>query len=204
MKKFIISLMAMFVATTIVAQIHSNGTQISAGYVNSKLTDQDPISAFKVGISQEAGLCGIGYGELFANVALEYIQKGYEFQTGKTKFHGTFNYLQAPVHLGYRIPLSSELNLLGEVGPYFAYGVGGTRKVTVADSDYSISNDSFCDDSPYNRFDVGVGAKVSLEFRNFIVLGAGYDHGLNQFYEYDDQLYLSCCYLTLGVKLFGR
>lgn len=63
----------------------------------------------------------------------------------------TFNpfYLEIPVHIGYKYPITRSVAIFGEFGPYFGIGLFGTVE----------GEDVFCEDG-YNRFDVGLGLRT--------------------------------------------
>lgn len=81
----------------------------------------------------------------------------------------TFNpfYLEIPVHLGYKYPITSSVAIFGEFGPYFGIGLFGTVE----------GEDVFCEDG-YNRFDVGLGLRTGFEFNRKWNASIGYDFGL--------------------------
>jgi hypothetical protein len=95
---------------------------------------------------------------------LEYIGKG-------AKFSGTginLNYLEIPLDVVYHYPLG-EGNLHGGLGPYFAYGVGGS---TGGINSYGEQNGGF------KRFDAGLNVVVGYTFNNGLAIDLGYDLGL--------------------------
>lgn len=109
-----------------------------------------------------------------------YLMSGLKFSTQGAKEDGakiSFSYLRLPVHVGYKLTAGMNTKVVLHAGPYIAYAVDG---------DYSmggVSVDSFNKDIEsvfgfkHNRFDMGLGLGIGLEF-NKICVGLGYDFGL--------------------------
>lgn len=103
----------------------------------------------------------------------------------------TLNYLEIPLHIGYRHPVSNNVAIFGEVGPYFAYAVSGKVKYDPSDPDdetnlFKIKDDA--GDKIYKRFDAGIGIHAGVEFNKFQIK-VGYDFGLtnlNKTYSFED------------------
>ena len=83
-------------------------------------------------------------------------------------------YLQAPIHLGYKIRFNQNSSVIFHAGPYFAYGTKG--EIRWKDKDVFRYTDVF-DKKSFDRFDYGLGAGISVENRNFS-FNIGYDYGL--------------------------
>lgn len=83
---------------------------------------------------------------------------------------GTINayYAQVPIHVGYRFGLADTSSLFVQAGPTLGYGLFGS------DIDlYEGGSINYFDVA--NRFDLGVGGRVGVEFSNFqISAGANY------------------------------
>ncbi|MGF6850346.1 hypothetical protein QFZ51_005581 [Chitinophaga sp. W3I9] len=94
-------------------------------------------------------------------------------------------YLQLPLLIGYKLPLTSSTRLFINAGPYIAYGIGGkevTKNKTVHSSgktDYEkTSTDTFGDTRhPLSRTDFGISSGVGVEYKRFS-LGVNYEPGL--------------------------
>lgn len=89
-------------------------------------------------------------------------------------------YLQVPIRLGYKMPVSNEVKLFVNAGPYANIGLHGKNKVTeyTAGVIESSSEENAFGDKGLERFDVGLGVRVGVEFLNHIQLSGGYDYGL--------------------------
>lgn len=98
---------------------------------------------------------------------LEYIGKGAKFPFAGSNNTIPLNYLELPLDLRYHYPLGPGY-LHGGVGPYFAYGVGGSVDGI---SVYGENNGGF------KRFDAGLNFQVGYNFHG-VVLDLSYDLGL--------------------------
>lgn len=95
-------------------------------------------------------------------------------------------YLELPVNLQARMPISNNTNFVIAAGPYFAYGVGGksTGKVSANGQTESGDTDTFGSDG-LKRFDAGLGFGVSLEF-NKVIIGLESQLGLTKLGDGDN------------------
>lgn len=111
--------------------------------------------------------------------------------TGKYNLH----YFEIPVRVGFRYNVNENLGLYGEMGPYFAVGIGGRHKCRI-DGDGSSIKDAedagtFCafaktDDvaqQTFQRWDAGVGLRLGMEFNEHYNLMLGFDWGLADIYR---------------------
>lgn len=122
-----------------------------------------------------------------------YLQSGLSFTTKGSKIEIsqysdaklTVNqtYLQLPIYAAYKIDIAPATKIAFNVGPYFAYGLGGKTKIEGFD-DLDIEGfgidgkyDTYGSDGLLKRFDLGLGAGVSAEFGK-IVVGINYELGL--------------------------
>lgn len=81
-------------------------------------------------------------------------------------------YLELPVNVQARVPVSDNLNVLFAAGPYFAYGIGGKM------SGGGYEEDTFGDGN-FKKIDAGVGLGVSFEISK-IILGLEGQLGLTK------------------------
>lgn len=87
-------------------------------------------------------------------------------------------YLEVPVMLAYKIPVSDKSNFVLSAGPYFAYGIAG--KATVEDSGVEVKVDCFGSGENkvgLKRFDLGLGIGGAMEFEKFLI-GLNVSYGL--------------------------
>ncbi len=90
------------------------------------------------------------------------------------EFKGT--YLTLPLHIGYRLGIGSNLYLNLQVGPEFAYGIFGSEIEWQDGSD----NTGYFDEGWAERFEVGIGGKLGVEFSN-IQINFGVNYGLTEY-----------------------
>lgn len=84
-------------------------------------------------------------------------------------------YLEMPIHIGYRIPISSNFDVYASFGPYFALGIFGTERLTTGD--VATKPDTFSNDN-LKRFDFGLGVKAGVGMFDHYRIFLGYDWGL--------------------------
>jgi len=151
-----------------------NAQDLSFG-INAGINDNTPRGnvmshearyGFNVGVFGELELPKLAPG-LYTTAGLSFKQKGFINWGGG---RGMLNYLELPIHLGYKFNLGKHTKLLFEVGPYLAYGLGG--KSAVGRKMFS--------DYYFKRFDVGMDAVIGLEFNKHLQLKLSYQHGLRQ------------------------
>lgn len=103
-------------------------------------------------------------------------------------------YLNVPVHVGYRFPVSQNVKLFVNAGPYMAIGLFGKMKHDAVMLDGKIKKGTLLDNvftSEYpsggkaqNRFNWGAGVRFGVEIMDKYQVVLGYDRGLNRF-SYD-------------------
>jgi len=99
-------------------------------------------------------------------------------------------YVEMPVMLAYRFNMSDNLKLVLNGGGYISYGIGGKRHSKAFYEDGSIDEitvNTFGFDPPGTimpratpRFDTGLGAGVTLEFKNKYTFGLISEWGLKE------------------------
>mgnify|MGYP002625895421 CR=1 FL=1 len=129
---------------------------------------------------------------LYLSTGLYYTTKGYgkvheegEYMVeNKVEHKASANYLEIPVLASYRYDFSDNAQLQVNVGPYFAYGIGGKIKYTENEYYRSLGSwaineeresDYFDDDT--NKFDVGLQIGAGMTFAKHIYLGVAYEFG---------------------------
>lgn len=125
------------------------------------------------------------------DVELPYPYNGYSVSlTAK----GNPAYLELPVLASYRYNFNDATQLEVNVGPYFAFGIGGkekTEEVTAFDKSTETAeivteeNDFFGDD--VKKFDMGLQVGLGVTFLKHVYLGVAYEFGfVNMFKDSDD------------------
>lgn len=118
-------------------------------------------------------------------------------QAYDASFKYNLHYFEIPVRVGFRYNIIKELGIYGEVGPYFAVGVGGKHKCSIGDGtdisaiedEYTFKafrNSSFDQTHPgnltYQRWDAGIGFRVGAVYNEHYNLMLGCDWGLCDLY----------------------
>ena len=111
------------------------------------------------------------------------------------------HYFEVPIRVGFRYNISKEVGVYGELGPYFAVGLGGKHKLKV-DADGS-QWDKIEDDMTwkifkksshrenFQRWDAGFGFRVGAEYNQHYNLMLGCDWGITDMWrdDYRDAMY---------------
>lgn len=103
-------------------------------------------------------------------------------------------YLEIPIFAAFAINLGNNLDLVGGIGPYFAFGVGGKTKQRSNSGEWSegvterewdtFGNGVFDDNRDWlrgeslRRFDFGAGVKIDLEYYKKYTVGVGFSAGI--------------------------
>ncbi|MDU1891094.1 MAG: porin family protein [Dysgonomonas sp.] len=195
MKNFIkagLVAVAMLFCVSVSAQI-SFGVKAGVNLSNygGDVDDNKAKAGFNAGVTAEIGL---PLTNLYVLSGLEYTTKGAKYDGNNYSYNSNANFLQLPVHVGYRVSALETLGVSFHAGPYFAYGIGGKTGKGEA------KNDTF-DDGMLKKFDFGLGAGVGLELGK-IGVGLGYDFGLANLYdgEGNDKVRTMNAYLSVGYK----
>ncbi len=111
----------------------------------------------------------------------------------------TSYYVEIPVLVSARLDLSDNLQFQLNVGPYFAFGIGGNCKdYTPTYNKYDI----FGDKGSFRTFDCGISMGVSFLFNKHYWIGYQYELGLTNLYkensEIKDKLYNSNNMISIG------
>ena len=110
---------------------------------------------------------------LAVQAGLEIIGKGGKIDDGGFTQKLSLWYLEIPIHALYLHPLPDKKLLFGGLGPYFAYGVGGTAKsggTSVSAFDKAAGG--------FKRFDAGLSLTAGCWFTHRTVVSLRYDLGL--------------------------
>lgn len=138
----------------------------------------------------------------YITAGVDWTMKGgklsYSEMVGTTNVDATakyaLHYFEVPIRVGFRYNASDELGLYGEVGPYFAVGVGGKHKVKLdMDGDaanqiedagtYKAFRNYGYPDKTFQRWDAGIGFRVGAEYNEHYNLMLGCDWGLADIYR---------------------
>ena len=109
--------------------------------------------------------------------------------------HFTSHYIEIPVHYGYAWYLNSDFTIMGETGPYFALGLGGTAR---PDGETIIGSHSFFKSHDASRWDVGWGLQCSLLYDQQWQVHVAYDWGFKNL----NKTFLQNNGLSVGITLY--
>ena len=119
--------------------------------------------------------------------------------TVKAKLH----YAEIPIRIGFRYNINKEIGVYGELGPYFAVGLGGKHKLNM-DADgaqwdavedaqkwkaFKKSETPLHDN--FQRWDAGFGFRVGAEYNQHYNLMLGCDWGITDMWrdKYRDAMF---------------
>lgn len=153
----------------------------------------------------------------YINAGLDWTQKGAKVDivtpvAGAGATDGTqkynLHYLEIPIHVGFHYNFAPEFGVFGEVGPYFAIGVGGKSKLSLDESGaiyrdaedaatYKVFKKSTLRPN-FQRWDAGLGFRVGAEYNQHYILALGMDWGLTNMWRSD---YTDAMADNWGIKL---
>ena len=123
---------------------------------------------------------------------------GVLFPIGNDVYEGSvkyaLHYFEVPVRVGFRYNLLDNLGFYGEIGPYFAVGVGGRHKSSI-DGDgqdvravedaltYAAFKDHGYPVESFQRWDAGIGFRIGAEYEEHYNLMIGCDWGFADIYR---------------------
>ncbi len=194
------------------------GVKAGINYSGSSLDNCDPIWGPNIGIVMDINLSR----RFYLRTGLDYTMKGarsnnqytnepwyYDYIkdelvtfTGKYKNRNSFGYVQLPLLLGFRIPVSDKINLTLNAGGYISGGVYSKSKyeqdgvLTDSEGSHQVyykgdwGNDW---DDNFEQFDWGWVGGVGAEYKRFI-LNLNYESGIRSLnkvkyqYSYDGEV----------------
>lgn len=130
---------------------------------------------------------------LFVRTGLDFVMKGAKLDLYTGKMVGTvaeynnkytrvhLNYLQLPLMVGYRTPVSPGVFVYASGGVYGSYGIWASGKYRystnlIEEKNENIDYDSF-DDLQLKKFDFGLVGAIGVEYDRYSV-NIGYEYGL--------------------------
>lgn len=141
---------------------------------------------FHVGAKAEMGIPSIADG-VYANAGALLSLEGCKQDMGELgKSKTKANFLDIPIHLGYKYAINDKVSVFGEVGPYFAIGLFGKSEEVFIEGlgqDMEQTTTKVNTFDTMKRFDVGAGLKFGIEFNRKYSLAIGYDWGFINLYD---------------------
>lgn len=106
---------------------------------------------------------------------LELTNKGFHSGRGRANL----TYLQIPILASYRLEAPTGVCFHFNIGPYFAYGLGGTIDFQPQDFNiyYDFNQECFGENGFFKHFDAGFAASAFI-ILGHIQLGVGYEYGM--------------------------
>ena len=176
MKRFIVTLFAVFATVTVSAQELRWGVAggLNLSWEKEKVVGEKYLSdsyvGFQVGVKAEMDFSSYLIDGFYLEGSLLYNLKGSSYSGS----HSNLGYLQLPVNLGYRLTFSGDVSLLGSLGPYFGLGVLGKDVEKVSGA--KVKTDVF--GTRLQRFDFGLNYKLGVEVWNQWQFYLGLEHSL--------------------------
>lgn len=176
MKRIILALVAIVMALNVSAQDLRWGAvgAVNFSWMRTKAAgvaiSSDSYIGFQAGAKAEMDLADYLTDGFFADGALVYNLKGGSYSGS----HTNLGYLQIPLNLGYRTPLSNDVSFIAGLGPYFGLGVLG--KDVVKEGGTKLKTDVFGESM--QRFDFGLNYKLGVEMWNQWQFYLGFEHSL--------------------------
>ena len=176
MKRIILALVAIVMALNVSAQELRWGAvgAVNFSWMRAKAAgvaiSSDSYIGFQAGAKAEMDLADYLTDGFFADGALVYNLKGGSYSGS----HTNLGYLQIPLNLGYRTPLSNDVSFIAGLGPYFGLGVLG--KDVVKEGGTKVKTDVFGESM--QRFDFGLNYKLGVEMWNQWQFYLGFEHSL--------------------------
>ena len=176
MKRFIVTLFAVFAVVTVSAQELRWGVAggLNFAWERAKAAgvkvSSDSYIGFQVGAKAEMDFSSYLIDGFYLEGSLLYNLKGSSYSGS----HSNLGYLQLPVNLGYRLTFSGDVSLLGSLGPYFGLGVLGKDVEKVSGA--KVKTDVF--GTRLQRFDFGLNYKLGVEVWDKWQFYLGFEHSL--------------------------
>jgi hypothetical protein len=140
----------------------------------------DTRTSFNAGVSVDIPLLQ----SIYLQSGLYYTSKGTKYKDDDWKETSSANYLEIPVLASYRYDFGDAAQLQFNVGPYFAYGIGGKYKEEEGDEEYS--SDFFDEDT--KKFDMGLQVGGGVTISKHYYIGAAFEWGFtNLWKDADDE-----------------
>ena len=199
MKKMFIAAIVSIVCMTATAQEKGQFRFGVTGGMNLSTANLELSHSSKIGF--HAGLIGeYNFTEnIFLDATLKYSMRGVkDVSAGGYKLEWNPSYIELPIHVDYRYDFSDAIKAFIGVGPYFAYGITGKIKANDgSDADLYSDDASRVLGGKYNRFEMGIGGKVGIEFSS-LQLRVGYDWGLTKIADMNNSAKNSNLYVGIA------
>ncbi len=149
-------------------------------------------AAFHVGISADFPIVESLHIVTGMNISSKGLRADYRYDDSTIKMNGKPIYMEWPVLASYRYNFNDETQLEVNVGPYFAFGLGGKVKTEVSLKGESVEetetiyfgsgNDRLIE----KRFDCGIQLGAGVTLAQHYNIGLAYQFGLVNLIDSDD------------------
>lgn len=156
-----------------------NMSNFGGDEISKSVDDKNMIVGYQAGITLDYLLAS----SLYLQTGLEFTTKGAKYESSLSNVSGSIKcnpmYIQLPVHIAFKLPITDAFKVVVGAGPYAAYGVGGKIKssVSTAGSNLNFPDTDFFGDNRFKKFDYGLGINAGVELGK-LALMIGYDLGL--------------------------
>ncbi len=174
MKKFLTVICTLFIISSASAQEFRWGptAALNLSWLRgaNEVNSSDCYIGFHLGIKAERDFSDLLTDGFYLDGKFVYTLKGADW----SGVHHNLGYFEVPVNLGYRLPVSQTVSIMGGFGPYFSLGVLGKQ---VADVDGGkFKSDVF--GKQFQRFDFGLNYNVGVEIWSQWQFFVGFEHSL--------------------------
>lgn len=187
MKKFILVVLMTVISAASQAQT-AFGIQAGANFATQKFEDNDGIDIkSKVGLVIGA-LADIDFGSSISfRPELNFIQKGFKFEEDGYKLTLNLNYIELSPNFVYNTDAGMGKFFFG-LGPSFGFGLSGNTKEKEDGEDEVEEDINFGDaEEEVKGFDFGLNGLVGYKMASGVFLTAGYNLGLANLSNVDDE-----------------
>ena len=195
-KKFVTYFILLVFCLPIAAQNFRVG--VTAGTNLHSSTNIDARMGFSIGAKGEYGFNSLDEG-WYEDASLLLESHAWKVEFGELGLHlykssrqyTTSWYLNLPIHVGYRFPVSQDVKMLFNAGPFVGLGLFGTSKYEIVFMDGGTEKGTIYDNiftakdalgrKIQNRFSWGAGLRFGIEVKDKYQFMLGYDRGFNKF-----------------------
>lgn len=172
MKKLFFTVIAVLAVSMTSAQDLRWGptAALNLSWLRGSVESSDCYVGFHVGIKAEKDFSDVIYDGFYLDGKLVYTLKGAEW----AGMHQNLGYLEIPVNLGYRLPVSDSVALMAGFGPYFGLGILGKQVHKVDEG--KLKADIFGE--ALQRFDFGLNYNLGVELWGQWQFFVGFEHSL--------------------------
>ena len=195
-KAFILSIFCLLTSFSMLAQNFRAGLVAGANLHSS--TNIDARMGFSIGAKGEYGFNGLAEG-WYADASLLLESHAWKVEFGESGLHryktltqyATPWYLSLPIHVGYRFPVSQDVKMFINAGPFMGLGLFGKMKFEMVTLEGKTERGTLYDnvftetdglgEKVQTRFSWGAGLRFGIEVKDKYQFMLGYDRGFNKF-----------------------